>query len=312
MVAQLEQDLGVKLLDRSKRPFVLTPEGEFYYEGCRDLVQQLSALEEEVRTLRGEVEGRVAVASIYSVGLSHLSACVQRFLGRYPKANIRVEYQHPRRVVELVEGGQVDLGLMSYPRASRTVSVIQWREEPMVVVCAPGHCLAGHERVLLAELNGLDMVGFENDLMIRRETDRVLAAHNVRVQVVMEFDNIEILKRAVEIRAGFGLLPEPTVTREVQIGSLVAIPLDDVELTRPLGILHRRGVNPGATAQRFIHFLREHAHRVPEECAAVDPLCECGPDESAEGVADGVAEGVAERVAERGTDGGPVAVGVDE
>ena len=49
MVAQLEQDLGVKLLDRSKRPFVLTPEGEFYYEGCRDLVQQLSALEEEVR-----------------------------------------------------------------------------------------------------------------------------------------------------------------------------------------------------------------------------------------------------------------------
>src|SRR3954447_2133441 len=137
VVNQLEHRLGVKLLDRSKRPFSLTPEGEIYYEGCRKLVERYFALEEEVRTLHEEVAGKVSVASIYSIGLSHMNRFVQRFLRDYPKANVHVQYQHPRRVYELVETDQVDLGLVSYPRSSRTIKATTWREEPMVVVCAP-------------------------------------------------------------------------------------------------------------------------------------------------------------------------------
>ena len=98
MVHHLEQHLGVKLIDRSKRPFVLTPEGDVYYRGCRRLVQRFNALEEEVRTLHQEVDGRVTVASIYSVGLSHMNQLIQEFLTKYPKANVRLEYQHPDRV----------------------------------------------------------------------------------------------------------------------------------------------------------------------------------------------------------------------
>ena len=142
IVHHLEEHLGVKLIDRSKRPFVLTPEGEVYYEGCRHLVQQLYALEDEVRSLRQEVEGRVSVASIYSIGLSHMNRCVRDFLSQHPKANVRVEYQHPQQVVELVESGQMDLGLISYPTQTRTLKAIAWRDEPMVVVCAPNHALA--------------------------------------------------------------------------------------------------------------------------------------------------------------------------
>ena len=72
MVNHLEEHLGVKLIDRTKRPFVLTPEGEAYYDGCRKIVRRYFALEEEVKTLHEEVAGRVSVASIYSIGLSHM------------------------------------------------------------------------------------------------------------------------------------------------------------------------------------------------------------------------------------------------
>ena len=85
------------------------------------------------------------------------------------------------------------------------------------------------------------LIGFDSDLTIRREIDRVLHLHRVEVQVVMEFDNIETIKRAIEIDAGVSLLPEPTVLREVAAGTLVAVPLDTDELVRPLGIIHRRG-----------------------------------------------------------------------
>ena len=92
-----------------------------------------------MKTLHEEVAGKVSVASIYSIGLSHMNSFVQSFLREHPKANVRLQYQHPHRVYELVESDQVDFGLVSYPRSSRTIKATAWREEPMVVVCSPRH-----------------------------------------------------------------------------------------------------------------------------------------------------------------------------
>lgn len=261
LVQQLEEGLGVRLIDRSKRPFVLTPEGEVYYEGCREVVSRYFAVEDRVRTLHEEVAGRVRVASIYSVGLHHMNRYMQEFLAQHPKANVRLEYLHPNRVYQAIEEDLADLGLVSYPKSSRSIKAIAWREEPMVLVCAPLHSLAKRRRISLAELDGQKMVGFDNDLTIRREIDRVLHLHQATVNVVMEFDNIETIKRAIEIDAGVGLLPEPTVAREVHSGTLCAVPLDTDELVRPLGIIHRRGKELNTAAHRFIELLEREAAR---------------------------------------------------
>ena len=275
VVHQLERRLGVKLIDRSKRPFVLTPEGETYYEGCRKLVQRYDALEDQVRTLHEEVSGRVRVVSIYSVGLHHMSRYLQQFLSQYPKANVRLEYQHPHRVYDAVEKDHADLGLVSYPRASRTIEALGWREEPMALVCAPGHRLASYTRVSLEDLAGENVIGFDSDLTIRREIDRVLQLHHAEVRVTMEFDNIETIKRAIEIDAGVALLPEPTVLREVEAKTLIMVPLATDELVRPLGIIHRRGKELGSTARRFIELLRSEGQNVEStlDRATVQQAC---------------------------------------
>lgn len=270
VVHQLEERLGVKLIDRSTRPFRLTNEGDLYHEGVRKLVHQYLALEEEVRTLHDEVAGRVRVAAIYSVGLHHMNRYLQQFMTRYPKANVRLEYLHPDRIIQAVEKDQADIGLISYPKAQRSLKVRLWREEPMVLVCAPDHRLAASTRIELEQLAGLTMVGFEQGLTIRREIDRVLQARGVEVRVAMEFDNIETIKQAIEIGAGFSLLPEPTVTREVASGALVAIPLATDELVRPLGIVYRRGKDLGLTARRFIDLLRANSDLEELEPSAAD------------------------------------------
>ncbi|MBC8352734.1 MAG: LysR family transcriptional regulator [Planctomycetes bacterium] len=265
MVHHLEDDLGVKLIDRSKRPFVLTPEGQVYYDGCRRLVQRFNALEEEVRTLHEEVAGRVNVASIYSVGLSHMSRFVQDFMRQHPKANVRLQYQHPDRVYELVHNDGVDLGLVSYPRDTRTVRAIPWRDEPMVFVCAPEHPLAEHSTIALQQLAGEPFICFDEDLRIRTEVDKALASHGVSIRNVLEFDNTETIKRAIEINTGVSLLPEPTVVREVAAGTLVARPLGDVKLVRPVGIICRRGAELGKTAKRFKQLLRSEQSATEDE-----------------------------------------------
>jgi DNA-binding transcriptional LysR family regulator len=259
VVHQLEERLGVQLIDRSKRPFVITPEGQRFLEGCRVIVQRYDDLEREVRSLHEAVVARLTVASIYSVGLAHMSRFLREFLSANPKADVRLEYLHPHRVYEAVDSGQADLGLVSYPEESESLAVITWRDEPMAMVCHPEHRLASRGNVSLTDLRGEPMVAFQTGLRIREEIDRALAENDVDVAIALEFDNIETMKRAIEIGSGISLLPAPTVAREVADGTLVKVALNDHSLVRPLGIIHRRDRKLSDTAERLIKMLRSTA-----------------------------------------------------
>lgn len=257
IVHHLEKSLGVKLIDRSKRPFVLTAEGEVYYEGCRKLVQRYYALEEEVKSVHQEVEGRVGVAAIYSVGLSYGRELVEEFTRQHPRATVHIEHHHPDRVYELVAEDRADIGLISYAQSTRTVTAVNWCEEPMILVCSPGHWLAQRKSSDLSDLNGASIIGFDADLRVRRKLDRELAERGVGLRVEMAFDNIDTIKRAVEVNGGASILPEPTVRRELSTGTFMHVPVVGLDLARPLGIIYRRGVELGKTARRFVELLQD-------------------------------------------------------
>jgi DNA-binding transcriptional LysR family regulator len=262
-VHQLEARLGVKLIDRSKRPLVLTPRGKVYYEGCRDLVERYEDLENRVRSLADEprIVGTVGVAAIYSVGLHHMSRFVQDFEKQHSQASIRLEYLHPRRVLERVLSGGVELGLLSYPRKWPELTVLPWREETMVLAVHPSHRFAGRRSVAVAELEGEPFIAFDPDLSIRRAIDRFLRHHSVGVEVMLEFDDIENLKRAIEVPSGISILPEPSLVREVRAGTLAAVPIEgdspEDRLVRPLAIIHRRHGCLEPAAARFLELLTD-------------------------------------------------------
>ena len=151
-VHRVERHFGVQLVDRSKRPFVLTPEGQACYEGFREVLELYDAVEARVRSLREEISGMVRVAAIYSVGLHDMSRCMQDFMRRYPKAKVRLEYLRPNKVYDAVLNAEVDLGIVSYPAASPDLSVIPLRSEKMVLVCHPEHPLAGRKAVTAEHL----------------------------------------------------------------------------------------------------------------------------------------------------------------
>jgi len=259
-VSLLERRLGTRLLDRSKRPLELTPAGQVYFDGCRELLERFRAVEDRVQAIADRVAGPVRIAAIYSVGLMQMEEFVQRFEELYPDARLRVEYLHPDKVYQQVLDDEADLGLVSYPRHSGDIESLDWQEQPMVLVAPPSHRLASRKSVPIAELEGEDYVGFTSELTIRREVDRQLKRSRVTVQMVHEFDNIETIKRAIEIGSGIALLPGPTVWQEISAGSLVAIDVSDVELVRPLGIVHKRNKQLTTAVRKFIELLQ---HNVP-------------------------------------------------
>jgi len=245
---QLETELGVVLLDRTKRPFVVTPEGQAFYEACRGLLESWEKARAEIA---------VRVAAIYSVGLHDVSRNVQRFMSLYPEARVQLECLHPHKVVEAVMQGEADVGIMSYPPADRALAIVPLRSEPMAFVCHPNHRLARRRVVVPADLVGETFVAFDAGLTIRKAIDRALRQHNVKVNTVMEFDNIETIKQAIIIAAGVSILPRHTVQNEASIGTLAVVPLGITDLVRPVGLIHRRQKLLTPTASRFIQLLKD-------------------------------------------------------
>jgi DNA-binding transcriptional LysR family regulator len=255
IVLQIEERLGVQLIDRSTRPLQLTSLGKEYYDGCKTMVEQYFELEAKIRDAQAQLAANVRVAAIYSVGLGDMSQYVESFVAQHPNTQIHLEYLHPDRVYDEVLQGTADFGLVSFPRKMRECAVLPWREEEMVLACSPKHRLGRQLGVRPAQLHGEKYIGFDKGLVIRREVDRFLREQEVGVEVIMEFDNIENIKKAVEISAGVALLPEPTLRREVQAGTLVALPLFGCHLVRPVSIIHRRHHKLSSTARGFIDLL---------------------------------------------------------
>jgi DNA-binding transcriptional LysR family regulator len=262
-VQQLEAHLGVPLLDRTRRPFAVTREGEAFYTAARGILDAWDKAKSEVAAVKARVDGTVRVAAIYSVGLHDVSRPMQQFMSLYPQAHVQLECLHPHKVVEAVLSGQADIGIMSYPPADRALSVVPLREEPMALVCHPNHRLARRRVVMPAELNGEPFVAFDAGLTIRKAIDRALRQHNVRPSIVMEFDNIETIKQAIIIAAGVSILPRHTVQKEASIKTLAAVEVAVPDLVRPVGIVHHRQKPLTPTAARFVAMLQEASETVP-------------------------------------------------
>jgi DNA-binding transcriptional LysR family regulator len=181
---------------------------------------------------------------------------VRRFNELRPQARVELEYLHPSRVCERVLNDEVDVGIISFPQGRRDLTVIPWREEPMVVACHPHHRLAQERRLAVKQLAGESFVGFDADLVIRKKIDGFLREQRVEVKVVLTFDNIEAVKRAVEAGSGVAILPRPTLEHELQAGTLAAVPLSTPRFVRPLGMVYRRGRRLYPNTEAFIALLQ--------------------------------------------------------
>lgn len=255
VVQHLEDHLQVQLIDRSKRPFLLTAEGNAFHTGCIQLLRQFDSLTEEVRAIGHEMTGRASVAAIYSVGLSYSPQLQRSVRARHPKAEVRFQFGHPDEVYRLVEQGMVDFGLLSYPQSTKTVTTTAWLEERMLLVAPSKHPLACAGEIAVQDLARESLVAFAPKLRIRHEIDRYLRHLGITMQIAAELDNIDSVKHAMEVNSAVAFLPEPTVQEEIESGSLKGLDCPWLNLNRPLGVIQRRDGALGRTARGVMELI---------------------------------------------------------
>ena len=256
-ISALERLFKSLLIERSKKKFRLTREGQVLYDYSKQITATYDALHNKLQEIKDIVSGTIRVATIYSIGLHDLPPYLRKFLKNYPTVNVHVEYRRPNQVYEDVLSNVVDLGLVAYPSKDPKLEVFSLRKEPLVLICHPQHALAKSKNLKLKALEGQKFIGFEPDIPTRKALDKILREEGVQVQHVMEFDNVETVKRAVEIDAGVAIVPQGTVAQEVAKQTLAEVELDDAELYRPLAAIYKKNKVLSPAMKQFLAVLKE-------------------------------------------------------
>jgi len=256
-ISSLERNFKSLLIERSKKKFRLTREGQVLYDYSKQIIQTYDALHSKLQEIKDIISGTIRVATIYSIGLHDLPAYIKRFLKEYPTVHVHVEYRRANQVYEDVLGNVVDLGLVAYPQKDAKLEIVPLHKDPLVLICHPQHPFAKQKSIRLKNISGQKFVGFEPDIPTRKALDKILREHNVEVNTVMEFDNIETVKRAVEIDAGISIVPSGTISQETSKQTLAAVELDDADFFRPLAAIYKKNKVLSPAMRQFLSLLKE-------------------------------------------------------
>ena len=256
-LAQLELSHKCQLINREKRPIELTREGQLFYRAAREILERYEQLKNELNMMHSAVGSRMNVAAIFSIGMHTLPEYVKKFMINYPKVNVHIEYFSPEKIYELVLSGDADIGLVAVPKRDKRLEVYDFEDEPLVLVCSPRHILAGEKRIDIHKVLFERFIAFEKGVPTRIWIDSLLQKYNIAAHPIMEFDNIETIKRAVEINSGISILPRTAIEQELAGGTLAAVEFSNEKFFRPTGIIVRKNKILSQAGRYFIELLRK-------------------------------------------------------
>ena len=251
----MERHFKTLLIDRSQKQFQLTREGTRVYDAAKEVLHTYEKLLSELQEMKKVISGTIRISTIYSIGLHELPPFIKKFLHDFPSVNVRVEYRRSNLVYEDILHNSVDFGLVAFPVKQRQIEVLPFRNDNLVLITHPNHPLAKRTDLEVKDLTGQKFIGFDPDIPTRKAVDIIFREHKLEIEPVMEFDNIETVKRAVEIDHGIAIVPQATVAQEHKQGTLAVLHFKGKDFTRPLAILHRKGRVLTPAMKKFIETL---------------------------------------------------------
>ncbi|MFI5353841.1 MAG: LysR family transcriptional regulator [Candidatus Binatales bacterium] len=256
-VRSLEDKYDCRLIERGRAGVKPTAAGQILYNSSKEIVRRFMELENRLREIGSVVAGSIRVGTVYSIGLHELPPYLSEFLRNFPAVNVHLEYLRSNKIYEDLVEGKIDLGVVAYPAKRSQIVTVAFRSDELVLVVPPDNPLAKQNKVSFGQLGGQKFVGYERDIPSRKAADRILRDHGVKPVYTMELDNIETIKRAVEIGIGVAIVPQLTVEVETGRGSLKILDFQEGTFTRPLAIVYKRGRELSPAVKKFLDVLTQ-------------------------------------------------------
>ncbi len=266
-IKHLEHTLSIRLLERRRQKIGLTPAGQIFYRGSREIISRYDEMLNALQKASHVMEGHIRISTIHNVGTYVLQSYVKNFIKRYPHVRIHIEYRKSSQVYEDLLSHRADLGIVAFPTQRNSLQILPFRNDEMVLIAPPTHPFSRKRRIDIRAIAGQKFIAFSHNIPTRRAVDDMFKRHGVRVEVALESDDTETLKSAVEIGEGLSVVPQTVVEREVRAGKLCAVRFSNETFHRPEAVLIRRKPAPGKGLQEFVTMLtsKQPSRKSPSE-----------------------------------------------
>lgn len=249
----LEKSLKVTLIDRTQKRFTLTPEGLLLQRRSREICVLYDKTAAELLDQHNVVGGNVRVGVIPSVFTSRsFPQILRQFMENNPQVSISLSCDSGQEISSKISRGFLDIGIVISDKKQRSEDCIPLYDEALVAICAPANTLAFQRDVSLAELKTFPFLSYSDDLAMRRLVDTAFRASALECTPAKTFNNLEVLKRAVELNEGVAIVPEESVRPESEAGTLCARLIRGIYLTRPIAAVSRKHRPLTPAMRRFV------------------------------------------------------------
>ncbi len=259
-VRQLEEYYNTRLFDRTHNRISLTEAGRLVYRYADRIFQLYAEMDDAVREITGQISGTVVIGASTTIAEYMLPSLLGDFKARYPEVNIHLKVSNTEGIVTMVENNVIDLGVVEAPVGNKSLVVETCRMDELVVIVPPGHPLAGRESVRAEELTDYPFICREEGSGTREVIGEYMqrtGASPADMNVCMELGSPEAIKGAVEAGMGISIMSRATIGKELQLGTLVAVPLDP-PLERPFSFVHQKHKFRMRAMEELLKFARSY------------------------------------------------------
>jgi LysR family transcriptional regulator, transcriptional activator of the cysJI operon len=239
-IQRLQEHYEIKLFNRFGKKMVLTDVGEVLYGIAESIFELENQAEESLRDFQQRKRGFIQILSSESFGSYYLPFIVNRFSRENPRIRISVNLLPTEQVVEKTATLATDLGFISYPVPHKKLCMREVLEDSYQIIVPAGHPLASKAVIEPEDLSGQSLIVHEKGSAPRKSTEDFLRRHNITTPIPMELSNNEAIKTAVEEGLGIAVITRRVVSKEIEMGTLRAIPLSDAAMKRKFYLIHHK------------------------------------------------------------------------
>jgi len=251
----MEEKFGNRLIIRGRRSVRLTEAGKKVLHAAQDVLTRIERLESSLRNESGEISGEIRIATTIAMGLHELPLYSGPFSKAHPKVTFRLNYTRGNKIYEHLLDHEADLALIASPKQHPLLKIHVFKKSRAVIIVPISWSFKVFERSRLPELFQKPFIALEKGLPTHHAIDRMIKALGVRSKTLNTFDNIESIKQAVEFGLGFSVVPEVTITKEVQLKRLRKIVVPDESWEYPMAVITRKNAEPSHAVQAFLQFI---------------------------------------------------------
>jgi DNA-binding transcriptional LysR family regulator len=255
---QLERDVGTKLFEQLGKKIALTEAGQVLLPYAIKVIAATDDARHAMDELQGLERGSLRIGASTTPGMYLIPRTIAQFKQRYPKIEVHLAVKDTRQIEEGVIRNEFDCGFVGGHLAGNEVDALAWIEDQILLVTPPNHPLVRKKSAKIEDLRRERFILREVGSATRAAIGNHLQKSDLQLETVMEMENPESVKKAVQSALGIAFISRFAVETELKAKSLVAISIKSLDIKRELKIVYRKDKHLGRAAQTFIEMARKY------------------------------------------------------